>query len=52
MVHSWVAFDVAKKITERLFEGKCIQEKDILHVRGIIQITLEEENIYLVKTGE
>ncbi len=43
MPHNWKAFEAAKKITDRLIEGKLIAPEMELKVRGIIQIVLEEK---------
>lgn len=42
MPHNWRAYELAKKITEQLIEGKHVTEKGRDTVRGIIQITLED----------
>ena len=43
MPHSWKAYEKAKKITDQLVEGKFIREKDVMMIRGIIQLVLEED---------
>lgn len=40
--HSWLAYDIAKEIVEGLVEGRYIDVKNELQVRGMIQIKLEE----------
>lgn len=42
IVHSWGAYDLAKEIVQTLLEGGLIEDKDVLMVRGIIQIKMEE----------
>ena len=42
MPHSWNAYELAKSIAESLHEAGLIAEKDLLMVRGIIQITMED----------
>jgi len=43
MTHSWKAYELAKSIAERLHEAGIIADKDLLMVRGIIQIKMEAE---------
>ena len=43
MPHSCEAFVIAEKIAKALLEDDCIHARDILRVRGIIQIILEEK---------
>ena len=42
MPHSWNAYELAKSIAERLHEADLIAEKDLLIVRGVIQIKMED----------
>ena len=42
MVHSWKAYELAQCIAEQLHEAGLVAEKDLLKVRGIIQIEMEE----------
>jgi len=42
MPHSWKAYELSMKIAETLLEAKLILDKDILMVRGIIQIKIED----------
>ena len=42
MVHSWRAYELAQRLAERLREAGLVAEKDLLKVRGIIQIEMEE----------
>lgn len=42
MTHNWRWYYAAEEITQRLLEGGLIQEEDVLKIRGIIQIVLEE----------
>ena len=41
MPHSWNAYELSKNIADTLLESRLIVEKDILMVRGIIQIKIE-----------
>jgi len=43
MPHSWKAYELSKNIAKTLLERKLIEEKDILMVRGIIQIKIEDD---------
>lgn len=43
MPHSWAAYELSKNIADTLLEGKLIEGKDILMVRGIIQIKIEDD---------
>lgn len=43
MPHSWKMFDTAERITKQLMEAGLIDTVDELKVRGIIQITLEDQ---------
>jgi len=45
MVHSWKAYEVSQRIAARLHEAGLIAEKDLLMVRGIIQIMMEEAEV-------
>ena len=45
MPHSWKAYELSKKIAETLLEARLIVDKDILMVRGIIQIKIEDARI-------
>lgn len=42
-MHSWKAYDLSRKIAESLLEASLIEQKDLLMVRGIIQIKMEDE---------
>ena len=42
MVHSWWAYELAERLAERLLDAGLVAEKDLLTVRGIIQIEMEE----------
>ena len=44
MTHNWRWYEMAQRIAEQLLEAKLINEKDMLKVREIIQIVLEEES--------
>ena len=42
MAHNWLAYNIAKTIADSLIEGELIKRKDMLKIRGIIQIALED----------
>jgi len=44
MPHNWRWYYTAEDIARRLLQCGLIDEKDVLKIRGIIQIVLEEEN--------
>jgi len=49
MPHSWKAYTIAEVIGNQLLEGRLISKKDLLKVRGIIQIILEDKYYHLIK---
>lgn len=40
--HSWLAYDISKEIFEQLLRGGYVKIEDEFHIRGIIQLKLEE----------
>ena len=43
-MHSWRAYELSRKIAGSLLEANLIAKKDLLMVRGIIQIKMEAES--------